>query len=622
MARHRCLMALMLVGCSSSADLPAPVLGGDGFFGAPWPDDVRMVDGRLDLTGFPGTGTFATLDKYLAVAATLDGYGLNAPVYIDFDGPLDQDLLPDPEDSASLDASVLLLDIDPDSEHRGELVPYTWDLEIDGTDWQPAGLLAVQPVWGFPLRPRTTYALVVRTSIAQVASGFSLDPLSDDPQVTRYAPLRETLEDLGIGWQDVAAATMFTTQDPTEEMVRFSDVIHEDLPTPPLDQTVHEWDHTRWFRAYEGHVRIPLWQHGDKPYLTEGGGFEFAEDGTPVLGSWEDVLFTFTVPADDAPEGGWPVALNAHGTGGDDRSHAEGGKLCPAAVLARAGMAIFEIAQPLHGDRGTGIDPTLVSFNFLNPASARATFRQGALDLVYLAHLLTTRAHCFTLDDDQSQACTDPTKVAFLGHSQGGITGAMAAPFWDGEVQAAVFSGAGGGLSVSMLQRDTSEFDVNALLTDELGLTLDELDLHHPLVALVQTLSEVTDPINYGRYWFEEPVDGVAPPLDVLQTEGTEDQYTPPPTIEALAGSAGLPTLDPVAQSSDAALLRGLVGQPLPAEANLEGWDGESVTGGLAQFPGYDHFPIFDDTDAALLYQGFLASSLGGDPPVLELPED
>jgi hypothetical protein len=90
----------------------------------------------------------------------------------------------------------------------------------------------------------------------------------------------------------------------------------------------------------------------------------------------------------------------------------------------------------------------------------------------------------------------------------------------------------------------------------------------------------------------------------------------------ALAGSAGLPTLDPVAQSSDAALLRGLVGQPLPAEGNLSGWDGEIITGGLAQFPGYDHFPIFDDPDAAVLYLGFLASSLNGDAPVLELPED
>ena len=66
---------------------------------------------------------------------------------------------------------------------------------------------------------------------------------------------------------------------------------------------------------------------------------------------------------------------------------------------------------------------------------------------------------------------------------------------------------------------------------------------HHPLVALIQTLSDVTDPINYGHYWFSEPVDGRAVPIDILMTEGTEDQYTPPPTIEALAGSAGLPSL-------------------------------------------------------------------------------
>lgn len=610
-----------IVGCADAPSGPTPLLEGEGFFGAPWPDDGRLVDGRLDLAGFPGVGTFAILDKYLAVAATLEGYGTNAPIYVPFDGPIDRASLPDVASSETPDAPLMLLDIDPDSPTRGARVPFTWDLEEEGTSWQPANLLALQPVWGFPLRAATTYAVVVRTTLAQPAAGFSTVWEPSDPRYARFAPLAETLAALEVPLDEVAVAAVFTTQDPTAEMSRVADVIHRDLPTPPLDQPLTAWDSTGWYVAYEGRLRVPSWQHGDKPYFSEGGGLRFTEDGTPTLAGWEDVLFTFTVPEDaDQPEGGWPVVINAHGTGGDDRSHADGDRLCPAAVLAREGMAILEIAQPLHGDRGTGIDPTLVSFNFLNPESARATFRQGALDLVYLARLLTARQHCFDVGTRKA-ACTDPTRVAFLGHSQGGITGAMAAPFWRGQVHAAVFSGAGGGLSITMLQRDTTEFDINALLSEQLDLTLDELDLHHPLVGLVQTLSEVTDPLNYGRYWLDERIDGATGPLDVLMTEGTLDQYTPPPTIEALAGSAGLPILDPVVQTSDAAALRGLSGQDLPAEGNLVGWDGTAVTGGLAQYEGEDHFPIFELSEAARLYQRFLSSALDGAPPVLEVED-
>lgn len=619
MGRYGLLALIPLAGCAS-APLSSPLLDGDGFFGAPWPDDGRTEGGLLVLDDFPGTGTFALLDKYLALAKTLDGYGLNAPIYMPFDGPIEAGLLPDADASATLDSPVLLVDIDPLSPERGRLFPYTWDLEEQGTTWQPANLLAVQPVWGFPLRPSTTYALVVRRDLAALAPGFEGVWEPEDPRYDRFAPLAETLELLDLDIDEVAGATVFTTQDPMDEMRRIADVIHRDLPTPPLDQPLTRWDEAKWYDAYEGDLRVPMWQHGDKPYFAEGGGFRFTEDGTPLLAGWEDVLFTFTVPTGmREPEGGWPVALNAHGTGGDDRSHADGSRLCPAAVLAREGVAIFEIAQPLHGDRGTGIDPTLVSFNFLNPESARATFRQGALDLVYLARLLASRQHCF--ETESGKHCTDPDRVSFLGHSQGGITGAMAAPFWRGQVQAAVFSGAGGGLSVSMLQRDTTEFDVNSLLSEQLGLTLDELDLHHPLVALVQTLSEATDPLNFARYWIDEPVDAYGEPLDVLMTEGTVDQYTPPATIEALAGAAGLPTLEPVAQTSDAMLLRDLGSQSLPAEGNLKGWDGRIVTGGLAQYPGEDHFPIFDLSEAAQLYQGFLLSSLDGEPPTLELEE-
>lgn len=613
------LVAVVAFGCRADDGLPTPVVSGEGFFDRPWPSDTRMVDGHLDLDGFPKRGQIALVDTYIELAESLDGFGTNAPLYVRLDADLREDLLPTIEDSRDPAGGLFLVDIDPDSPERGARVPITWTWDDAATDWKPDHLLAVQPVWGFPLRPRTTYALVLGSSAFQAPDDFAEVWSLEHPDHAHYAPLLEVLPGLGLGPDDVALATVFTTQDPTAAMTAIAADIHDELDTPSLNQTVVKWGENGWFAAYTGTMQVPLWQHGEKPYLASGGGFAFDEAGQPELYTWETVEFTFTIPLDeDEPAGGWPVVINAHGTGGDHRSHASPitERLSPAAVQARHGMAMFAISMPLHADRGTGADPTLTSFNYLNPESARCTFRQGALDQVYLAEILAARAHCFTTDDGRS-ACTDPDRVAYLGHSQGGITGAMAVPYFDRRVKAAVLSGAGGGLSVTLVERPTEEVDVGAILREQLEFDADEeLSLTHPLVGLVQLLSEVTDPLNYSPYWHDNEPSWENRPVHVLMTEGLEDEYTPPSTTEALASAAGIPVLDPVSSASLALTLRGLDGQPIPTVGNTLGFDGTDITTGLSQYPGQGHFPIFDDADAAELYAHFLATAMRGEPEI------
>ena len=111
------------------------------------------------------------------------------------------------------------------------------------------------------------------------------------------------------------------------------------------------------------------------------------------------------------------MAIYGHGTGGDHLSFVrEGSSISPASSLAEAGILGFGVSLPLHGDRAAGLDPALASFNYLNPDSARSCFRQGALDQIYIATLLSRLPHRFETTSDTIR--TDPSRVAYMGHSR------------------------------------------------------------------------------------------------------------------------------------------------------------------------------------------------------------
>ena len=101
-----------------------------------------------------------------------------------------------------------------------------------------------------------------------------------------------------------------------------------------------------------------------------------------------------------------------------------------------------------------------------------------------------------------------------------------------------------------------------------------------------------------------------------MMTEGLNDVQTPPDTTEALAAAGGLPVLAPAAHFGNGHRLRGMTAVDTPTTRNLPAWDDGKVTGGLAQFSDQDHFAIFNDEDAAALYQHFLSTALSGQAQV------
>jgi hypothetical protein len=614
-------LAALLVGCGAGApsDGGAPMVDGPGFFDRPFPSDARTVDGHPDLTGFPGEGV-PLVDAYLAASASLDGFGTNSPIYVRFDGPVPVAALPSAEGSLADDAAAFLIDVDRDSPARGERVPLELTVFEDETDYLPGDLLAAAPLWGFPLRPATTYALVLRPPLAAVGPWSPSFGVGEDPAL---AETGETLRALGVDTGDVGLAVVFTTQDPIRETARIaSAILRGEVGRPSLDQALRVVSETSAYTVYEGHVTVPDWQSGERPFSTEGGAFVFDDDGAPVVQHWERIRFTLSVPSGDMPDDGWPVVLYSHGTGGDDRTFcATGNEDDECVVLARRGLSVIGISQPLHADRappGTNVD--FDTFNYVNPDAGRTNFRQGALDQVWMARLLADGAD-FT--SGGARIALDPDRVGYMGHSQGGLVGGIAAPYLSGLVCGAVFSGAGGGLAMTVVRRQ-DPLDIAALLHALLGFEDDEAVVeHHPVVGLVQTLSEATDPINYAPHWFARaprPGDlrpGVEPrPLPVLLTEGLQDAYTPSVTVEALASAARIPIVGTVASTSEAMRVLGLDAVPLPASANARDWNGDGVTAGLAQFPDDGHYAIYYNRDARTMYRDFLASALDGAPAI------
>jgi hypothetical protein len=178
-------------------------------------------------------------------------------------------------------------------------------------------------------------------------------------------------------------------------------------------------------------------------------------------------------------------------------------------------------------------------------------------------------------------------------------------------IQAAVLSGAGGGLSVTLMEREQAGgVNIQDLLRNAIGLAEnEEMNPCHPAVGLVQMLAEVVDPINYARYWFQEEGYWSQGPTSILMTEGMSDQYTPPPSIEILAAGAGIPIIGEAVSVNTAQELLGLP-NPESAQWNSDTYLGTSVTTGLVQYPEDGHFAIFYNDAAGRTYRDFLAGTL------------
>lgn len=612
----------------------------DGFWSFPWPSDLRTIDGHPDLTGYPNPGASNLLDEYMAFAMeNIDGFGLNSPIWMRFDGEV---VLPEATEAAArasrdCEGPIRLVDASPESPTYGECIPLRWQW-VDGLNQDPfvdANTAVLAPFWGFPLRSNTTYAayvvdaedgigayLTASPELAELLEGTSLNA---DLQAV-YQPLADLLAaqpallgerpDDGVKW--IGAATVFTTQDAVGELEVLSDYVlaDPDFPAWTDELTVLEDgdDHFQpEYDIWDGAFTSLNFQRGTIPYGNEGGGFVF-ENGVPVPQLEERIPFAIGMPRHGRvqPEGGWPVIVQMPGTGGDRFSHLDGGTLRPGLLAASRDFLSFSIPPPIHGDRwpeGNDLAVSLNSFNYFNPESGVTMFRQGAVDIVSAIRFVKENlAEGGAIAEQHPELRINPDAIYFLGHSQGGMHGSLAIPFAE-DIDAWALSGAGGGLSMTLMLREDPTSIADLLLTavgNPPGTVLSDM---HPVIGLVQHAAERVDPINYAPRWIRE---SNGPPVSVLLTSGLRDEQTPADTSEALAVAGGLPVAEPFStRAIEGLALRELPGQPTPYVGNAMHPSGTPVTAGVGQFDA-NHFVIFTDFDAATLWAN-LFYSIGRD---------
>lgn len=574
----------------------------EAFFDLPFPNDLRRsADGRLTLAHFPNPSKVELLDRYVEAASELRGFGTTTPVYFRFAAPVKTSTLPATVD-ASLEegAAAYLIDVDPASPERGSRHPVEIFYQPSRTEYWRSNMVVMRPVHGRPLAWGRRYAAILTRAVKpEEGEGYRRSPAlsallagesegAGDEANALYKETADYLEEIGVRPGTILNMSVFTTQDEFRLLESARDHLLESVAEPewiaaPARRTGPS---PALMSIVEGHYRSPIYQQGELPYTTEGGHLSFDEEGRPELVSEFDQRVSFSIPSATMPPEGYPLVLYAHGTGGSYLSYVNDGT---AASLAAEGIAMMGIDQLHHGPRlppeGSQNTEVLV-YNILNPHAFRFNALQAALDVVQQARFAKRVEIDGELIDRAGETIVfDPERIYFMGHSQGGQNGPLFLAV-DDTARGAMLSGAGGQLTVALLEKteplNIPEIVVLVLnlpgITTEESLALENLTTEHPVLNLLQTWIEISDPVNYARRFFIEPRAGFDP-KPIFQTEGIDDSYTPPASMEALAVAAGIPLLEPVLVPIAEYERTGEASVCPPVSMNAHG-----VTAGLSQY--------------------------------------
>lgn len=532
-----------------------------GLYDAPFPsDDLRAADGRIAIDAFPNPTDVAIVRQAKAlIARDARGFATSGGVFFALTGTIDPAKLPDLAGSVAPGSPVALVSVDPRAPDFLKPVPVRAAFAEDPGPYGAPNLLSLLPLQGIPLRPRATYAAIVRRDLGLAASAeMSQLAARKKPDAMpgaafdAYARALDALESNGIHAQDLAGIAVFTTDAPTATLDTVRDAVLA-APTPKPSAPFSRKEIFDDYCVYASTIAMPDYQAGAPPFDKEGGGFAYDARGKPILQRTEEANLVVTVPRAPMPPSGYPTAVFVRTGGGGDRplvdrgTHAVAGGPAvvagsgPARQFARAGFAGVSIDGPHGGLRNvTHADEQFLMFNVFNGEALRDNVRESALELALLAHVLDG----VTIDASDCAGAAasvklDTGKLALMGHSMGATIAPIAAAI-EPRYRALVLDGAGASYIENIVFK-LKPIAVRPALELLLGYAGDRrvLTENDPTVTLLQWAEEPADPLVYTRSLVTEPPAGAAP-RHVLMEQGIVDHYIMPNIANAMSLSLGL----------------------------------------------------------------------------------
>ena len=397
-----------------------------GFFANGFPTDLRVdADGKVDLADFPRQGHSLTR-KYLATIGSISNrYHTVMPIYIPFRRDIDTDALSSWDlDYATSDSPIQLIDVDSGSPEYGRRFPVSVSVTRKADQYRPTHLLQVIPTMGVPLRPNTTYALIVTNETPlkeinywqqdeQLAAVLGVDGVGldlDQSVVNVYAPLRSYLADEGVDPASIVGATVWTTGNPIEKFYQGAQRIAEkaeQMQDLPISNVENLMDYPEYC-IIRGDVELPGYQKGVLPFISKGGEFEWDETGAPIEQYTRTTEFIVTIPKDfQMPEAGFPLLSYVHGAAGIARQVYERGDFDyydlsrypyyiakegegPSQIAAQRGWASSGLGQHFSVNHlpDLGVMTILAGFNPYNPDAFSNNYVVITWEAIYFRRIL------------------------------------------------------------------------------------------------------------------------------------------------------------------------------------------------------------------------------------------
>ncbi len=617
------------------------------FFRLPFPNDVRIVNGKLDLTGFPTPGPdylgFDPLQPYIDALSKESAWGTYETVTFRFSGPIDFATF---SDEPNKKYAINWVDITPGTPEYGNGGGAYWIYDPNPGHYVCQNAISIRRPQGVPLMPGRKYAVYITTmGLDQNGKPIERSPhltavlanaSPSDPKLlaahTTFKPFRDFLADKLIDPSTIMNATVITTGPVRDTMQQLADAV-EAAPLPTAKSWVKcdagvtspcpqaEDDRACGdgsspdYDEYHALVTLPIFQQGTAPYEKTGGDIVTS---APVRN--EDVCMSITIPKGvSMPASGWPLVVFAHGTGGSFRSHVRpevAGELAKSA----SPTAVLGFDQVQHGPRrgASTASPNNLFFNFENPSAARGNPLQGAADQLAVARFAAA-LDATAADTGGDAIKIDPAGIAFYGHSQGSTHGSLALPYSD-IYKATVLSGNGASLIQALLNK-TQPVNIAGALPFVLADFDSNGDLYdgdaHPALSILQQWIDPADPVNYGAIMALTPLTGHTS-KHVFQTYGTGDHYSPAATLATYTLAAGLElaTADASVTSTEPIGKLKPVGLPLAGNISI---GGTPFTLGVREYSGSaasdGHFVAFDVPSATSDVVRFLSMGASGQTP-------